>query len=182
MSTDNERFRNMLQANPAAAVTYLYDMYYESLFRYACLITKDQECAKDIVQEAILHVWSNRKHLTSHPKSIEHYLMRIVRNKSLSYFRKAPHLDISTIRHTAQPGDHANAEVTIIETEILQQIRKVISTFPTKEQEYLLLKIDNGMSLDEIASIKNVTRKAVEGRITSALKRLRKWASDNKFP
>jgi RNA polymerase sigma factor (sigma-70 family) len=183
MLSENERFRNTLQSNPSEAISFLYDKYYKSLLRYAFMITKDEESSKDIVQEAILYIWTNRKEFGRiHKKSIQYYLIKIVQSKSLSYFRKAAHLDVDQLHPSIHPVDYTTIEVETVEAEILQQIRDVISTFPKRERECLMMKIDHGMTPGDIAARLNVTEKAVQRAITSASKRLRRWANTNGFP
>lgn len=182
MSSDNERFRNMLQSDPPGAISFLYDKYYRSLFRYAFMITKDEEFSKDLVQEAILYIWTHRKKFMSHDTPIQHYLVKIVQSRSLSSFRKAAHLDVDELADLSHPLDLTTYEMARVEAEILQQIRDVIATFPKREQECLLMTIDDGMTPDEIAARFKVTRKAIERAITSATRRLRKWAAEHDFP
>lgn len=182
MSSENEQFRNALQSHSAEAVEYIYDKYSKSLLRYAVMITKDQETAKDIIQEAFLYIWANRKAFSKHhDKSIHHYLAKIVRSKSLSYFRKAVHLDVDGLPYSLHPLDYSTFEVATVEAEVMKQIRDVISTFPKREQECLMMKIDDGMTAGEIAVRLQVSQKAVERAITSANKRLRKWAHKSIF-
>lgn len=182
ISSENERFRNALQSRPAEAIAYLYDTYSQSLSRYAVMITKDQETAKDIVQEAIVYIWANRKAFSSHyNKSIHHYLVKIVRSKSLSYFRKAVHLDVDGLPSTLHPINYSTIEVATVEAEVMKQIRDVITTFPKRERECLMMKIDDGMTPGEIAAHLRVSQKAVERAITSANKRLRNWAHKSIF-
>jgi RNA polymerase sigma factor (sigma-70 family) len=147
------------------------------------MITKDEDNSKDIVQEAILYIWTHRKEFSKdHQTSIQHYLVKIVQSKSLSYFRKVEHLDVDELSLQNHPVDFTTYEMATVEAEILQQIRDVIATFPKRERECLLMQIDDGMNPDEIASHFKVTRKAIERALTSAVKRLRKWAAEHDFP
>ena len=182
-SSEDERFRNALQTNPSEAISYLYDKYSKSLFRYAFMITKDEEHSKDIVQDAIVHIWKNRKKFSrGHTQSIHHYLVKSVRRRSLTYFRRASHIDWSELPLSELPINYSTVEVAIVEAEVIREIRHAISRFPKRERECLLMKIDKGMSPDDIAINLGVTRKSVERAITSANKRLRAWANENGYP
>lgn len=182
MSSENERFRSMLQSDPPGAMSYLYDKYYRSLFRYTFMITKDEDHSKDIVQEAILYIWTHRKEFSNNQTPIQHYLVKIVKSRSLSSFRKAEHLEFEELSLKNHPLDFTTHEMATVEAEILQQIRDVIATFPKRERECLLMQIDEGMDPDQIAEHFGVTRKAIERALTSAVKRLRKWAAEHDFP
>ena len=72
------------------------------------------------------------------------------------------------------PLNDPSVEANIIELEISREIREIISTFPRREKECLLMKIDKEMTTEQIAVELNVSKKAVERSVTSANKRLRR--------
>ena len=176
---DEERFRNLLLSFPAKAIVFLYDQYYHSLIKIARGLTHDQSASEDIVQETFVHVWENHKLLGQHhDRSIQHYLVRVVKNKSISYYKrmlerqeqKAIYLNGQRL----DTRDHS-IETDIIQLEINHELRRIIVTFPRREKECLLMKIDEEMTLDQIAKRLNVSKKAVERSLTSANKRLRQY-------
>lgn len=178
---DNERFRKLLRSYPVGAVELLYDLYYKSLLSIASSLTHDPDASEDIVQDTFLHIWENKEKLSQgHERSIEHYLVRVVRNKSISFYKRRKHFNVDNLRFLNNPANRGEnpIETNIIEGEIIQEIRHFISTFPKRERECLLMKIDEALTLDQIAFRLNVSRKAVERSLTSANKRLRKWGAD----
>lgn len=69
-------------------------------------------------------------------------------------------------------------ESRIIRAEINREVRQLVEKFPKRERECLLMKMDEGLSTEQIAERLNITEKAVERTVTSAYKRLRKrWIS-----
>lgn len=181
---ENERFRKLLLAFPAKAIELLYDQYYQSLISIARRLTHDQRASEDIVQETFVHVWENHKQLGQyHERSIEHYLVRVVKNKAISRYKRTLQLNERKIEfingHSFNSND-PSVEDQIIKTEVNSQIRQVINSFPKRERECLLMKLDEELTTDQIAERLKVSRKAVERSITSANKRLRKhWSSRN---
>lgn len=183
MSTviENEQFRNLLRSRPAEAVVQLYTVFGKKLLNYATMLTQDDDVAKDIVQDAFLQVLSNSKQLSNyHELSIEHYLAKIVRYRSISHYKRVRHVRLDTLLF---PEDRTGGapdnpiEKSIIEQEIIAEIRSLIATFPPREQECFLLMIDHNLNLDLVAERLNIGRKAVERSVTSARKRLREWAA-----
>jgi RNA polymerase sigma-70 factor (ECF subfamily) len=177
---DNESFRKLLRVYPGEAVALLYELLAKGLLKYAMALTGDDDAAKDIVQETFIYVYDNSKTLSKHHElSIERYLIRIVRFKSISFFRRVRHVDIDTLifpdDRTGHPPDNP-VEAAMIRRELIEEARDIIATFPRRERECLLLRIDREMHPDQIAEELNVTRKAVERSITAAKKRLRKFA------
>src|SRR6476469_2181832 len=87
---DNERFRKLLLTVPVKAIELLYDHYSESLFRLARNLTKDEVASRDIVQETFTLIWEKRNQLANyHERSIEHYLVRVVKYKSITVFKQS---------------------------------------------------------------------------------------------
>jgi RNA polymerase sigma factor (sigma-70 family) len=97
-------------------------------------------------------------------KAITHYKAAIQTNKRKKIFLNGK------VHHSTEPS----VETNLIELEIRKEIRQLILTFPQKEKECLLMKLDEELSVDQIAVRLNVSGKAVERSLTSANKRLRK--------
>jgi RNA polymerase sigma-70 factor (ECF subfamily) len=181
---ENERFRKLLLSFPGKAIEFLYDQYYQSLVNIARRLTHDQKASEDIVQETFLHVWENHKQLGQyHERSIEHYLVRVVKNKAISRYKHTLQLNerkIEFINGYSFNSNDPSVEDQIIKTEVNSQIRQIINSFPKRERECLLMKLDEEMTTEQIAERLKVSKKAVERSITSANKRLRKyWSSKN---
>lgn len=176
---DNERVRRLLHSCPEEAIALLYDLFRKKLFKIALRLTKDAKASEDIIQETFIHIWNERENLSRHEKrSIEYYLVRVVKNRSISFYKKKKPVNFDTIfTHDPHHIDNLlfeeSIETKIISQDLTWEIKNLISTFPTREKQCLLLKIEAGMSLDEIASHLNISRKAVERSIYSANKRLR---------
>ncbi|HYG18907.1 MAG TPA: sigma-70 family RNA polymerase sigma factor, partial [Ohtaekwangia sp.] len=169
-------------AYPAKALEILYDLFNNSLFTFACRLTHDEHAARDIVHDTFLHLYENsRKLSTPHESPIERYLIRVVRFKSISYYRRSRHLSLDKLLFLdgTLPFRRNAEDVDTIENEISQQVWEVVRSFPRREQQCLLMRFNEGMSADQIAVRLEVSRKAVERSITSGKKRLRKWARSN---
>jgi RNA polymerase sigma-70 factor (ECF subfamily) len=177
-ATDNEQFRKLLLVYPAKAIEILYEQFEQSLKKIALKLTQDPLATEDIVQESFMVIWENHKQLSQmHELSIEHYLNKIVRNKSVDFFKER--MIDKIFNSIPLNDDHASTgersiESSIIEQEVSQNLRAVVEHFPRRERECLLMRIDDEMSIRDIANKLNVTTKAIERSLTSARKRLKK--------
>jgi RNA polymerase sigma factor (sigma-70 family) len=176
---DNERFRKLLRSYPKRAVSLLYDEYFTSLRNISFSLTHDIEASKDIVQETFYHVLKNSEQLSAfHERSIENYLVKVVRYKSITYFKKVIQLNIDNLKFL---NGHPTSllvppfEQKIIEAEILADIRTAIALFPKRQRECFLMQVDRSMTIGQIADELGVTPKAVEKNLTSAKKKIRKF-------
>ena len=178
-SINNERFRKLLLSSPGTAIEILYHGYYRSLLSIARYLTRDEDVSEDIVQEAFIHIWQNHKQLGQfHTRSIQHYLVKVVKYKAITHYKEA--VQTSKRKKLLLNGQVHNPTEPSIETSIIaletrKEIRQLISTFPQKEKECLLMKLDEELSVDQIAARLKVSDKAVERSLTSANKRLRKY-------
>jgi RNA polymerase sigma-70 factor (ECF subfamily) len=174
---DNDRFRKLLLKLPVKAIELLYDHYYDSLLLLARNLTKDEIASKDVVQDTFTHIWEMREQLSkSHERSIEHYLVRVVKYKSITYYHQLKR-EIVEKRKLVNGHEFSRTEKSIeekiIRQEVVQQVRELISSFPNRERECLLMRLEDEMQYSQIAEKLGITQKAVERNLTSAYKRLR---------
>lgn len=177
---ENERFRKLLYAFPSKAIEFLYDQYYRSLVSIAKKYTHDQKASEDIVQETFLHVWENHKQLGQHhERSIEHYLVRVVKNKAITFYKRSLQINVQKMEFFKEAPCSADLSIEdkIIKCEVENEIRHIIKTFPRREQECLMMKLNEELSTEQIALRLGVSKKAIERSITSGNKRLKKYWS-----
>lgn len=177
-NVNSHEIRKLLLSFPRRAVRILCDQYYKSLVQIAYNLTHDKDASKDIVQETFAYIWQNAKELGNyHERSIQHYLVRIVRNKSITYYNENVQLSKEKIRFVnGQTYDlqQDSIESRIIQIEVTQEILNIVASFPKRERECLMMKIEDELDNDEISIRLGVGVKAVERSLTSAKKRLRR--------
>ncbi|HEY8512489.1 MAG TPA: sigma-70 family RNA polymerase sigma factor [Cyclobacteriaceae bacterium] len=177
---DNERFRKLLNIRPEKAIEILYHKYYNPLVVLANNLVHDRKAAEDIVQDVFIHLWEQHAKLGQpDSRSIEHYLMRVVRNKAITYYNR-----LSRRRRWRIATSYGNrqwelpVEARWINLEINREIRNVILAFPRREKQCLMMKVDQEYTTQQIAERLKVTTKAVERSLTCAYKRLRKYLKE----
>ena len=178
MSTvlDNDSFRELLAVYPDRAVKLLNKRFSGTLFYLSFRLTGDEDASKDIVQETLFHVWLNSKELSrGHEKSIEHYLVRVVRNMSISYFKSALQRGLIELRFDNAPIERSNPETEIIEKEVFQEFRDVINSFPKRQKECILLHMDMGWRPEQIAAELGIGKKTVQKSLTAAKKKIKAY-------
>lgn len=137
---NNDRFRMLLRSQPAEALKLLHPLYNKSLFNIAYRLTRDQDQARDVVRDTFHLIWENRKQLSRHHKKpIAHFLVRVVGNKAVSYFKRRRHLNIDYLQFLKELNSPEQFdESESIEQELISEMRSQIKTFPMREQQYLL--------------------------------------------
>lgn len=156
----------------------VYHQFYNGLANYAYSILKDKDDAKDMVQEVFLDLWNKREKLTI-KTSLEAYLVRAVKFKSIDFIRKnktkqqyAANANIPTEDY--QEDKSGDSEMD----ERKKQLSYAIAQLPTKCRQAFLLSRTSGYTYQEIAEEMDVSVKTVENQISRAFKLLRQKLSD----
>lgn len=156
----------------------LYKKFFNGLANYAYAVLKDKDAAKDTVQEVFLDLWNKRNELVIET-SLEAYLIRAVKFKSIDHIRK----DKTKQQYVAEALSVAKEyEEEIAEDPKMEQHKKnlsyAIAQLPTKCREAFLLSRLNGYTYNEIAEEMDISPKTVENQISRAFKLLRQTLSD----
>ena len=145
-----------------------------ALLRYALRLSRDEDAAYDIVQEAFVKVWDLRETLVP-ARSLKALLYRIVRNLSLNHQRAKRH---EAMKHEALPTPDPTAAPTpedLFDAEVLgTHLRQWIETLPPRRREAFQLSRFEGLSHEEIAHVMNLTPRTVTNHIMLALQHLRR--------
>jgi RNA polymerase sigma-70 factor (ECF subfamily) len=142
------------------------------LSNYAFSVVKDEDTAKDIVQQVFIRYWDKRDSIKI-TSNINSYLRRAVINTALN------HLERNQKTQLTEDISHLNIyeqekTITPDEQEMLEaEVKKAIQELPPKCQVVFSLSRFSGMTNKEIASDLEISIKAVEKHVGSALKQLR---------
>ena len=123
----------------------------------------------DIIQEALLNLWELVEQ--NYPiRNAEALGIKMTKNICVSYYRKA-HLETQSLTHDNYVG---GIEATVLtDTEDLKAIRKSIyGTLTMTQKEYLHLRNDEGMTLDEIAEATGKPKTSIKSTLSSARKQM----------
>ena len=127
----------------------------DRMFRYASAILKDDEVAKDVVQDCLAKLWERRTMLTS-IENIRGWLMRIVRNNCLDRFKNQRFgvdpeeiLDLSS-------KDLISDEVLGLKEEY-QLVMQAVRALPSKQREIFHLREIEEQTYQEISVIMDIS-------------------------
>lgn len=164
----------LLKESDHSAYNEIYHRYFYLLYTHAYKKLRDEEQAKDIIQDVFTTLWFNRE--DNLPTSyLAGYLFTAVRNKIFDLFAheqvKTKHLDslkayLST--HSTAPTDHG-----VRENELKAYIEKEIQALPPKMRQIFEMSRKEHLSYKEIAEELNVSENNVSKQVNNALRVLR---------
>jgi len=147
----------------------LYQKNSSRLYAYIIRHLKDQESAKDLLQEVFIAAFENLDHLSAHPNP-EGWLYLTTRRKIIDEIRKRASSPILPSSNLIVENSSAKINTPLLE----------ILPITTSEEDYkiLLLYYVEKYTLKEIAHILCISDEAASKRLIRARKRLRDSLSD----
>ena len=148
----------------------LFELHFTKLMGFVFNYVRDEEVAKDIVHDAFLTLWSNRKRLNPvYP--VKSYLFTLAQNCALNYLR---HLRVVTGNEqtVTELLEAANEELDDYEKRVVR-LEEKLAQLPEKQREVLVKCVVEGKKYKEVAEELDITVNTVKTHITRALKFLR---------
>lgn len=112
---------------------------------------KDDESAKDIVQEAFVTFWNIREQVAADEQSINSFLYSSVRNACLNKLRRLKLENGFLNKQDADPAEDAIGLNSIIRSEVMAELNKIITTLPKNCQLIFRMGYLEGLKNPQIA-------------------------------
>ncbi|RQO74473.1 RNA polymerase subunit sigma-70 [Pedobacter sp. KBW06] len=163
----------LLEAGDELAFKEIYIRYDELLFLYAFNKLRNEDEAKDAVQDVFLWLFQNKQSLNL-KTTLAGFLYKSTLNKIFDIFR---HKNI--VKKYIESGEHfidTDSEETdylIREKDIALLIEKEINAMPPRMKEVYELKRKQYLSTKEIATQLNISENTVSNHLKKAAKHLR---------
>ena len=160
----------LLQQDNEPAFNELYDRFWESLFTKAYNFLREEEAAKDCVQDVFIWLWQHRHSVRI--ENVNHYLHQAARLQAIKALKEQKKVISLDDRLTHFTGLILQDD-TLGYKELKEILFKIISGLPADQQEIFLLNREQGLTYKEIAEQRNISVKTVEKKMSLALKQLR---------
>jgi len=161
------------------AFNALYRMHSVMLLANIRNLVRDQETAKELLQELYLKVWENRENIDE-TKSFRAYLFTIARNMVYNYFRKVA-LDnkakLRLVNEATEAYEHNHAGLDdAANTAMLQDAVQSLS--PQCREVYRLSRLE-GKSHQEISLLMGISPSTVNNHMVRAKREMRGFLAKN---
>lgn len=177
MEGSDELLMRRIAEGDAAAFRALADRYAPRLLNYAAKMVRAGAQAEDLVQEALVRVWTNRERYREEGQASA-YLYRITHRLCLDYLKSAtrrragPELDPEVMAH-GTPGPERLLE----ERQRMARLEGALDALPERQKSALLLRTQEGLSQKEIARVLEETEETVESLLARARRHLKQVLS-----
>lgn len=172
---DTDLWERVKQDDDPAAFSVLFERYWEEMFSVAYRRIADEEAAKDIVQNILIHTWENRRRITVEG-SLSPYLFTALKYSVIRHIYKTARQGVTGLPLSVYnlPDEKEVADNDLREFEGLQEkIRFEIAAMPDRMREVFILNYEQRLSIKEIAWHLSISEQTVKNQLHTALKRLR---------
>jgi RNA polymerase sigma-70 factor (family 1) len=178
---DYKRFNDvellgMLKASDRRAYTEIYNRYHYLLLNHAYKKLRDEELAKDVIQELFAGLWLRREQEIN-AANLAGYLYTITRNKILDIFAhqkvRSNYVE-SSLQDFARHNSYSNTDHLVREKEFMIYIEREIQALPKKMREIFELSRKGNLTHKEIAEQLDTSEHNVSKQISNAIKILKK--------
>jgi len=154
-----------------ATFNWIYKQQASDLYRFLYYKFGSLYDPNDKVQEAFIKLWQKCKDVP--PSKAKSFLFTIANNLMLNE-AKHQKIVLAYQRQPANSVDREDPEFRLREKEYLDKYQKALSKLSEGQRVVFLLNRIEGKRHQEIAELLNISRKAVEKRLYTALEKLRK--------
>ncbi len=167
----DEKLMQRYAKGDANAFDQLYARHRVPLYRYFNRQVNNAATANDLYQGAWEKIIKARsRYRSSAPFTV--WMYRIAHNHLVDHYRRVRPVDsveMETLSdHRSGPAQGA------IDSEQNEHLRAGITALPMEQRDTLLLKLETGLKMEEIASVTGVSRETVKSRLRYAVNKLKR--------
>ena len=178
--TETIQIVSELKNNPEKAYTLLYTQYASLLYGFAFNLTKSESISEDIVQEAFIKIWINRKDLHIET-SIKSYLFKMVQNMCIDSFRRQINKpEIIGYLEIIQDSQLSSTEsCSMFDMDEFEERLKEAKKKLTQQQRliFVLIKEDE-KKVKDVAELLEISEQSVRNQLSAALAKLRVYMKE----
>lgn len=162
-------------AGDGTAFEQLYARHRGPLFRFLLRQLRDQALAEEFFQDVWQRVIAARAGWKPEA-GFATWLFRIAHNRLNDHWRGLKHRPATpedSDERAARVPDPETPEHTLSEFEQRRRLQRAIEALPEEQREVVLLRLEQELSLEDIATITGAGRETVKSRLRYAMDKLR---------
>ena len=140
-------------------------------------MTRDEELAADLTQDALLRAWRKRRSLKDH-RARRAWVFRIAANLYRDHCRKACHFSSWEAALEPPCDTTPSPERVATDRELQDLVAMALDKLPERQRQVMHLRMIEQLAPSQIARILGIDAAAVRSSLAAARKRLRSHLAD----
>ena len=153
------------------AFDLLYEKYWSVAYSAAYKRLKDQDQAKDVIQEIFIHIWVKRETLVIN--NFPAYLNIAVRNRVFKILAKQPHDHPFFEILDNLPATYLQADYNLIWKEFFKSYEALLNSLPQQRKTIFKMRFQEDKSTTDIADDLGISKKTVQNQLSLAFDQLK---------
>jgi len=156
----------------AEAFGLLYDKYQPQIYRFIYLKVGQREEAEDLTHQVFLKSWQSIAEYRFQGFPFSSWLYSIARHQIIDYYRtRKSEIALESVTEFKVE----NPAPKIIDNNLdIERVKRALQQLKTEQQDVIILRFIEDLSLQEVASILNKTEGAIKLLQHRAIKKLRR--------
>ena len=176
-TSTNHKLAVLIKKGDEAALSELFDSYYQKLYQSSFKLLKTKDLADEVVQQAFIKLWENRDKIDT-SRSIKGYLFIIAKNLIFDNLRNiSRNEELKEIIASRIPLYHNMPEDSLIYANLKELAEKAIERLPAQRQLIFKLSREEGLTHEEIAQRLGIAKNTVKFQIVKSLKYIKETLS-----
>ena len=146
----------------------LYDTHALGLFRYARSILREDEAARDVLQEVFVKLARSGLPEVENEKA---WLYRIAHNAAIDQLRRQAKR--SKDRYPAEETGHPHELSGVDRKELSRHLEEAVACLPVEQQSVVRLKLWQELTFEEISTVQGLPLNTAASRYRYAIEKLR---------
>lgn len=163
-----------LQNMDGSAMSALYSMYSDSLYRVISTIVIIDEVAQDLLQETFIKIWKSFKQYDPRKGRLYTWMIRLARNISIDYLRSVNHRNYTVSENLFESTQQIDQKFQVSYNPELIGVRDMTTILNEDQRKTLDLIYFKGYTHVQAAEELNVTVGIIRSRLQSSIAELRR--------
>jgi RNA polymerase sigma-70 factor, ECF subfamily len=162
------------QQGDLPAFEELVRKYQREIFNLACRLVQDSEEAKDMAQQTFLQAYTHIRDFR-HQSQFRTWLFRIAMNQCYNFLKTRKKFGDPVDSQEMIIVSHDNPQNGVMDAEERRRLYEALERLPAKQRAVLTLKLEQGLSYQEISEQLGGTAGAARVNYCQAVKTLKKY-------
>lgn len=167
-SSDEVIIQKYLETQKGAYFDIIYKRYSAKVFARSISLLKNEEIAQDAVQDVFMKILTNLSKFGGKSK-FSSWLYSITYNHCIDFIRRNKKMQtVHMADHFEFKAEESEVEDKLLLETKIEQLKDIMDVMPPKDKAVLLMKYQDGMSINDISQITEKSESAVKMQIKRA--------------
>jgi RNA polymerase sigma-70 factor (ECF subfamily) len=159
--------------NNEDALRTIYDSYFSPVYQFIRLRINDREHARDLTADVFLDLFVALRGNNPPRTSLRAWLFRVARNKLYDHYGKTRQFPTDTLEEWIPASAEDDPESEYLRSFRVERVRHALRMLVAEQQEVLILRFGQGLSLQETADLMDKSVSAIKSLQFRSMETLR---------